>query len=1280
MTSRKFSRNKPESGDNPRNNDPESGNNDPKPDGEPEEQYYADPTTSKIILVQDTDEAAPNLSLNCHDRKSRTEIIMVAIFGVLIQVAVLIYCGFATLKPSLRSHLKKDDEPVRNYAFPLTVCGTVILTVGVLICGIVVERSTNESYYMADDQNYSAFVVWLQKESTISDQDFKPFAIFPTSKRSFITMSRRRGHTQTKTSNTRTPQPSTGHEQTGTTAIVGLELLTTVGCLTSISGFVLQFMGLRGLNYTAAVAQFVAMAIMTILRALVRRGLAKAPIHEKLLQGFELDWLANTLGRQRPNWVRKMETKSRSHLRHAVSMMGSQSTVNSTDDEEYTQTQTLYQLSRKVTESQANNILSIRQQLGNFVEWLGPASSQAILLSEAMEVVGSELLQTSQTSQTFDIDIHPQLELWKLKFSLEYNDGQWKARADRLEAAMSLWMSSMQNHETPQIIRDSKIEWLRGQRIQQLGLQILGRASQNHVLMRNLQFFLPKSLTGSIPQVLDVKEISSKNARGSNLKIPSHRVIGFSMVHYYDPDNTKLRHFEFSKEPAMNVLALGQPIPAIPDYQPYASQKDSSHPAGGPAPETTHQNTPGQGAGEQNDRYIAVVHNKVSLERLFARQMFFSFMEKISEKVQWEEDSSEVTADKDAHDWRNLKISNRKLSRLISRICDTGFLNLEEANFDVIAPLSLSGAMPGTSAILDHMQQQASQCIADGNLRRFRECLEFLFHLATAFNTSDRGSMARAFAMLQYNLNSSEYLAKIAEKEGRSFYFYPGEFMTDTMKLFKATKDATLASLCNVFERQFSIWQTLPTMPPPKRVQTTGKTFETFQLTKFHIWALNCSQKDAPDAPKGNKSDWMKRDIFGWTPIHYLAASGGPWTTGEQLREYLPWSLRYRFGETLCDIFGLTPLHYACARVDVEMVRELLKFYAPIVRQSSGISPLHIAAVQTDAEILRMIISHIKDREEKEYARSSNKRVQSNDKVVLTDFENRAAAHWAAIYGSIDAIELLKTDVDLKDRYGWNCLHLAVMHGHENLVKYLINEVALDVNVAGNDGRTPLHMAIEGNQAATINLLIDKKASINTLALNGDRPFHEAVRRCEPSVVESLIKNGAQINIQDGSRSRCNPLHYATRRGNDEIWKLLLAQEDGQKALFMQDTHGETPLHIMAGYDQDTPAEKVKVISEHLDGDVNSQTTRGQTPLHKAVEKGNAALTKALLSIGAATGIKDSWGQTPLDIANDKFEKQRNGTLCWPEDRRDWSNIKKLLEKPSNDASGAELASLTDQT
>jgi len=139
---------------------------------------------SNIIITRNKTVDAPNITLNSHDQFERGELYLVAIIGIILQLGVLIYSGFATYYSTLK--FPKDGHRVARYAFPCTAVGTLILVLGMLFCAHVVESSTKEARYQAGEGK-SARLVWLQQTKTVNDQVFNSYAIFAENDRTFIT-------------------------------------------------------------------------------------------------------------------------------------------------------------------------------------------------------------------------------------------------------------------------------------------------------------------------------------------------------------------------------------------------------------------------------------------------------------------------------------------------------------------------------------------------------------------------------------------------------------------------------------------------------------------------------------------------------------------------------------------------------------------------------------------------------------------------------------------------------------------------------------------------------------------------------------------------------------------------------------------------------------------------------------------------------------------------------------------------------------------------------------
>lgn len=234
---------------------------------------------------------------------------MAAIIGVILQFGVMVFEGFAHYLK-----LRKDDSVVGQQAFQLTICGTLVVILGLIICSYVVEQSTEEIVWTAkaskDSKVPNFYILWVQKGQVVNDQLFESFVLVGDGKRnSWMTshpILRSAEPTYTRPGTVKdnkspfkpsppqtSPRTPAGEDSTP----LLIEWLVVGGAFTSILGFILLFVGLRGMHWSATVAQMGATLLMTALRTLVRHNLANTPFAYPLPKGFELEWLSIKLGR-----------------------------------------------------------------------------------------------------------------------------------------------------------------------------------------------------------------------------------------------------------------------------------------------------------------------------------------------------------------------------------------------------------------------------------------------------------------------------------------------------------------------------------------------------------------------------------------------------------------------------------------------------------------------------------------------------------------------------------------------------------------------------------------------------------------------------------------------------------------------------------------------------------------------------------------------------------------------------------------------------------------------
>ncbi|KAK0614428.1 hypothetical protein B0T14DRAFT_385388, partial [Immersiella caudata] len=218
---------------------------------EPEIRPHSHPNAKSREGPNPPEVAAPSISLNIHGGSNYGEILAGAIFGSICQFGVLIFTGFSVYHPTFSLKFPKGGEEVPGYSYPIMALGTVMLTIGMILCSHVIVSSTRET--------------------------------------KFILQSAAQSNTSKQTIGTTSIQwRLTGlHPQLG-----ALGVLTLLGVALGLIGYVLQFQGLRALNWTASISQLVCLALMTLLRAWVRRGLIAKPIAKRVLEDHEMDYLS----------------------------------------------------------------------------------------------------------------------------------------------------------------------------------------------------------------------------------------------------------------------------------------------------------------------------------------------------------------------------------------------------------------------------------------------------------------------------------------------------------------------------------------------------------------------------------------------------------------------------------------------------------------------------------------------------------------------------------------------------------------------------------------------------------------------------------------------------------------------------------------------------------------------------------------------------------------------------------------------------------------------------
>jgi ankyrin repeat protein len=138
-----------------------------------------------------------------------------------------------------------------------------------------------------------------------------------------------------------------------------------------------------------------------------------------------------------------------------------------------------------------------------------------------------------------------------------------------------------------------------------------------------------------------------------------------------------------------------------------------------------------------------------------------------------------------------------------------------------------------------------------------------------------------------------------------------------------------------------------------------------------------------------------------------------------------------------------------------------------------------------------------------------------------------------------DWIEIAEINVkENRDKYGNSPLHNACdgfkdnSHSMQNIVENDLELVKLfidagcDVNARNNEGKTPLHIALncEDNRIEMVKLLVENGADVNARDNEEETPLHiEHYGDPRDDIVEYLVSKGADINAKNkyGKRPIC---------------------------------------------------------------------------------------------------------------------------------------------------------------
>ncbi|KAF7714801.1 Uncharacterized protein PECH_008034 [Penicillium ucsense] len=306
-----------------------------------------------------------------------------------------------------------------------------------------------------------------------------------------------------------------------------------------------------------------------------------------------------------------------------------------------------------------------------------------------------------------------------------------------------------------------------------------------------------------------------------------------------------------------------------------------------------------------------------------------------------------------------------------------------------------------------------------------------------------------------------------------------------------------------------------------------------------------------------------------------------------------------------------TGLHYLAFFGIPGKAQRLLEQGAKINEQENAlkVTPLHCAVYQGNDEMVEFLLE-----------------CGANGNAMTAN--GQTALHIASQRGHRKCMKLLfnnQVDLNVADHNGFSSLHSAVGTATDEATVPLLVKHKADLNFQNpKDGNTALHLAVQWRRPRIILFLLEKGATVDLANDEGLTPLQLAASIDNCEAISLLLQHCARIE----ARSLAGPtaLQYAAWKGHWISFDLLLI---GGADINVWNKQGETLLH-----EQARGSSNISIVTKILDqgANIEARTSQGYTPLQCAAISGNKTMFNLLLKRGAKIDVETAKGETILHL------------------------------------------------
>ncbi|KAI5861398.1 ankyrin repeat-containing domain protein [Durotheca rogersii] len=404
------------------------------------------------------------------------------------------------------------------------------------------------------------------------------------------------------------------------------------------------------------------------------------------------------------------------------------------------------------------------------------------------------------------------------------------------------------------------------------------------------------------------------------------------------------------------------------------------------------------------------------------------------------------------------------------------------------------------------------------------------------------------------------------------------------------------------------------------------------------------------------KEDVQKKDIFGWTAVHYACfAPSESDIRGQVFKAAQPREQSKEPLHELLDKLGRSPVHVAIIADDTgNTLRKILEIigsesitHKVINAGKDGLTPLHLAAKANSSECLKVLLGKSSPQKTNRRGRSHGRRDEGRPKIwaepeiwAKLDIWNRGTLHLAAKQGNGESISMILSEKGAGpgalDKFGKS--PLIYLFGRlstpDSAVKEELFDILVELVKATNrlgyrdeNGKTIFHLAAQFPAIDLLGKLREKldgwEEGINSKDNNGRTPLHEAVIALagyratlhgEAIAVdedrafffmEGLADGKTPRLDLEGDKEGVTVLMSACSGGLVKTVRRIL--ELDKSTTDNADASGRTALHYAAtatGLLETTQRTIIQGLIEHMKASsITACDSKGRTALHDAIDR-----------------------------------------------------------------------------